>query len=467
MSVSQDAGSFYSFFALMTFGGFGLISHDRSLPAQTAGRAYISLAILGEMSILSGLILASHEAGSFEIQAIVEAMGVSPFRDVFSALIFLGFGVKVGLVPLHLWLPVSYSAAPVPAAAVLSGAMTKAGVLGWIRFLPIGLMFSEGWSLVLIASGVLMAFYGVFVGLAQTQVKTSLAYSSLSQMGYLTIAVGAAVEPGADVLRSLAACLAYAVHHGTTKAALFLGLTVVAATERSSHLRKLVLFLLLVSGLSLVGVPLSGGAYAKAILKEAGSRVGAWHELSGVLMTAGSAATALLVARIMVLFARMPKERSAMTTRLILPWILLVLFSTFSQILIPVMLSALDPTFSDEHLVKAPSGTALTIAIILALLVLFWSICARESDRPSIPPGDLLIPVSRALRRLKAETENISRHYWERFTSWRQETSVRVIRRGAVAFLEFEKLRTRGFAGIGLLLIVWAAFWLLLVGGDA
>ena len=88
----------------------------------------------------------------------------------------------MGLVPLHVWLPLAHPAAPMPASAVLSGAIIKAGVIGLIRFLPFDGALPD-WGAVLTAVGLLTAFYGVAVGITQANPKTVLAYSSVSQMG--------------------------------------------------------------------------------------------------------------------------------------------------------------------------------------------------------------------------------------------------------------------------------------------
>lgn len=450
VAISLDAVSFYTFFALMTFGGFGLIAHDQSVPTRTAGRVYLSLALAGEMSILTGLMLLSQTAYSLP--------------NATTGLLFAGFGVKVGLVPLHVWVPLSYSAAPVPAAAVLSGAVTKAGILGWIRFLPLGMTYSEDWALIGIACGVLMAFFGALMGVAQTELKPALAYSSLSQMGYLTLAIGTAAEPGAPTLHSLTACLAYAVHHGITKSALFLGVGVIAITARSSLERKAVLFPLLLMGLSLAGVPFTGGAYVKALLKESGSQTGRWHDLSEIILMAGSVATAVLVARIMILFIRAPHRSrfdSGMQVTspwIVLPWSSLVLLSLVSPLLIPSLLSAAN---------SEPYGSPLTWILAFLVLILTCPIWVRTNERPAIPPGDLWIPVQHVIRSTRSIEVRFFRPWSGRLIEWKYRAISWSTLRAIRFFSEFEKLRTRGYAGVGLLLIVWAALWLLLTGVEA
>ena len=122
-------------------------------------------------------------------------------------------------------MPLAYTAAPIPAAAVLSGAGVKAGVIGLIRFLPLGAALA-GWGEALAWLGFISAFYGVAIGVTQRNPKTILAYSSISQMGVIAAALGMASRGrsrrGADVAF-------YAANHVLVKAALFLTVGAFAA----------------------------------------------------------------------------------------------------------------------------------------------------------------------------------------------------------------------------------------------
>ena len=163
------------FFTLASLAAYGLVVHDDTPAARRAGTVYIALAVLGEALLLMGFVLLAAGApdGSLLIRDAVAALSTSPWRNAALAFLILGFGLKIGLVPLHVWMPLTYSAAPIPAAAVLSGAAVKAGVIGLIRFLPFetGL---PGWGEVLAAVGLLSAFYGVAIGVTQTNPKTVL-----------------------------------------------------------------------------------------------------------------------------------------------------------------------------------------------------------------------------------------------------------------------------------------------------
>src|SRR5699024_2367349 len=149
----------------------------------------------------------------------------------------VGFGVKAGTVPLHVWLPLAHPAAPPAASAVLSGAMVKAGLVGWLRLLPSGpdqtgltdgaipqTVAIFGW--VLLVSALAGGFASAVLGVLQNDPKVVLAYSTISQMGFTTavVAVGLIEPEFGDV--TAAAAVLYAVHHGLAKGALFLGVPV-------------------------------------------------------------------------------------------------------------------------------------------------------------------------------------------------------------------------------------------------
>src|SRR5262249_38583965 len=136
--LSADLVSFYVLFTLATLAAYGLIVHEATSASWRAGAVYIALAVLGEALLLMAFVLlaAGSPEGSLAIRGAVAALPTSQWRAAARALLVLGFGLKIGLVPLHVWMPLTYAAAPIPAAAVLSGAAVNAGVIGLIRFLP-------------------------------------------------------------------------------------------------------------------------------------------------------------------------------------------------------------------------------------------------------------------------------------------------------------------------------------------
>ena len=188
--IAADLLTFYLVYALVSVPAYYLVAHDEDAASRRAGGVYMAFALIGEAVLLIAFVMlaAGEPNGSVQIRDVVAALLHSPWRDAALALIILGFGMKIALVPLHGWMPLTYSAAPIPAAAVLSGAGVKAGVIGLIRFLPLGAAF-PGWGEALVWLGFIAAFYGVAIGVTQREPKTMLAYSSVSQMGVIAAAL--------------------------------------------------------------------------------------------------------------------------------------------------------------------------------------------------------------------------------------------------------------------------------------
>ena len=290
----------------------------------------------------------------------------------------------------EVWLPLAHPAAPTPASAVLSGAMVKAGLLGWLLFLPVGEADLPGWSALCVAAGLLAAFYGVLVGLTQENPKTVLAYSTISQMGLMTVGVGAALAVPQALPLALAAVAVYAAHHALAKGALFLGVGVSEAAGGGWR-RVLVVAGLLLAALALAGAPLTSGAAAKAYLKTAKEPLAApWPEAIETFLQLGAVGTTVLMGRF--LLAAWPRsdgesDGGRLSAGLWLPWaVLLAAVATLVVLLADDVADTLDLVLSFSALWPAVGGAALFCAGLLAV---------RRRGRgfgPKIPEGDLLVP---------------------------------------------------------------------------
>ena len=262
--LAGDVVSFYLAFALVSLPAYGLIVGRRGAE-EGVGRLYFSVALLGEAFLIvafAALALGAPDH-SLLISDGVAALVTSPWRDVTIGLTIAGFGTKIGLLPFHVWMPSTYRAAPIPAAAVLSGAAVNAGVIGLLRFLPLGSSLAA-WGDTLVALGMLGAFYGVVIGLMQRNPKAMLAYSSVSQMGLIAATLGKGLVASNNVAAGAAAL--YAAHHGLAKGGLFLATGIVMSG--SSGRRAWTLPLAALLALSLAGLPPTGGMIAKLAIKE-------------------------------------------------------------------------------------------------------------------------------------------------------------------------------------------------------
>jgi len=380
--VAADLVSFYLLFSLVSLAGYGLVVLDGHSAVRRAGSVYVAFAVLGEAFLLMAfaLLAANEPSRSLAIADVVAALPTSPWRDWTLLLLVLGFGVKIAMLPLHVWMPLAYTAAPIPAAAVLSGAAVKAGVIGLIRFLPFGVELPD-WGAALTTLGLLSAFYGVAIGITQRNPKTILAYSSISQMGVIAAVAGMAMA-GARGTAPIEIAF-YAVHHVLAKGGLFLAIGVVALTGRCRLWPVLVPAAIVALGIA--GLPLTGGGLAKLAVKDAMG-----YGLVGWLGKLSAVASALL----MIHFLRRLAEDTAASdrpapARLVLVWWGVAAASiALPWLLYPLTGQSLAATLSPGALWDGvwPIAIGGLLAIGLGRF---------EAALPAIPAGDILVPLLR------------------------------------------------------------------------
>jgi NADH-quinone oxidoreductase subunit M len=204
MQVLLLAGDFIGLFVgweIMTWSSYLLLLRSPRTTLATA-QSYILLNLLSAFALLGGILVYYSLTGGFAIQAVAD---LGPWQGL--ALIgplALAFLIKVGTVPLHLWVPCSYDEAPDTFSAVLSALLSKMGIYGLILLLTLlpgglagGLGGLYGHLLDGPAAGYLLGWIGVitsivatFKAIAQEDMKRLLAYSSIAQVGYITTAIG-------------------------------------------------------------------------------------------------------------------------------------------------------------------------------------------------------------------------------------------------------------------------------------
>ncbi|MGB6271414.1 MAG: proton-conducting transporter membrane subunit [Pseudolabrys sp.] len=375
--LAADLASFYLFFTLASLSAYGLVAFDGTAEAKRAAAIYVGLAVLGEALLLMAFVLmaAGVPSGSLLIGDAVDSLATSPWRDYAMAFLILAFGLKIGLFPFHVWMPLTYSAAPIAAAAVLSGSAVKVGVIGLIRFLPFDSAMPE-WGDVLVIAGLFSAFYGVVIGITQANPKTVLAYSSVSQMGLLAAALGmglSAGEEGAVLVAAFSASF-----HVLVKGGQFLPIGAVASTRRSVWL---VLVPATVLALGLGGLPLTGGALAKLAMKPVMG-----DGIVGVLATFSAIGSTLLMLHFLRrMWSGSQQPEIAEGSALVWPWLATALAAAvlpwmlYSSVTNDSLRSALAPAEIWEALWPVLSGALASLALWRWGRVL-----------PRIPAGDLL-----------------------------------------------------------------------------
>lgn len=227
--IARSTVLFLVVWEAMTLASYVLVTFEHEqAEVRRAGLVYLVAAHVGEACLLAMFLLLDHRAGGlgFDAFASMSAPGAA-----FSALIFVlaavGFGIKAGFLPFHVWLPEAHAAAPSHVSALMSGAMIKLGLYGFLRvttFLP----RASWWGPALAVLGLAGALWGIAMALYQRDMKRVLAYSSVENMGIITLGIGLCfwrANRGDLWLAGLAAAggLLHVWNHAAMKGLMFLG----------------------------------------------------------------------------------------------------------------------------------------------------------------------------------------------------------------------------------------------------
>ncbi|MGM0623488.1 MAG: complex I subunit 5 family protein [Campylobacterota bacterium] len=351
--IAGDAISFYLFFSLMSFSAFGLILHNQSKEAKEAAFSYIKFAVFGEVLLFLAVVYLMHLNGSVAFSDLSQKL-----PPLLVLLILAGFGVKVGLFLLHPWLPKAHAQAPGAVSALLSGVMLKTGVLGWMQFLSLGSHSYELIGYILAIFGFMGVFGGLY-GVFQKQLKQVLAYSSISQMGYLVIIVAMVLIEKNLYKGAVAAMLIFILHHGFVKAALFL----LASSMQKEGVNGFNFALATLGALLLIGIPFSSGAIAKTALKE-------YLLFAHLLFTLSSFVTASLMMRFLFLASTMARHSS----------------KAIPLIALPLLLCALSVSFIYDHIYSFDLMQLLPLIVTFAL---FYLLHKKQKQIPLLPTADI------------------------------------------------------------------------------
>lgn len=216
--LSTNLAAFFLFFELMLLPSWALIGVWGTGPRERIAFKYFIFTEAGALSLLAGILISRFTYGTFDVFKIA-APAADRTAFTVAALILLGLFVKMAIFPLHTWLPDAHAEAPTPISALLSPAMIGIGGYAAIRIIYTAfpaLIADHGFITAISILAVVTMFYGGFLALAQDDLKRLLAYSSISQMGYLLFGVASS-----SIIGLAGAVLLY-MSHGFAKAVLFM-----------------------------------------------------------------------------------------------------------------------------------------------------------------------------------------------------------------------------------------------------
>lgn len=298
LSITDTMWFFCAFWQLMTIPSFILMLFESEKPGiKGAAFKYLVFMEAAMVAAMAGaaMIAGGHAepglAYDFDVlsEGIPALVATNPGALTGClALFLLGFGIKVGMWPFgQLWVPDAYAAAPSPVTALISGVMSKTGIYGLMRtflwLVPadvLGQYDMSRWGMALAILGTITLFTGTMQGLKQDDTKRLLAFSSVGQIGYILLALGACVAlipSGDDRLLALAAIafcggLLHAINHGIFKGLLFFSAGSLYQATGSQDLNKMgglwkympvTGFAVLIASFGIAGVPLLNGFVSK------------------------------------------------------------------------------------------------------------------------------------------------------------------------------------------------------------
>jgi len=188
--LAMDLISFFVFLTLTGYGFYALLVSEGGEGTRQSGRIYLSFMIIADLVLFEALLIAAAVTDNLAFEAVHHAIAQSSSLDLYLLMVIIAFMIKAGLWPLSFWLlPVFRSSRPV-VAVLLGGVPVAAGLLGMVRWLPLGEISSPEPGMIIQYLGGAAVIYAVLAGLIRAQLKISAIYVAIMFTGFFFIAVG-------------------------------------------------------------------------------------------------------------------------------------------------------------------------------------------------------------------------------------------------------------------------------------
>ena len=273
IAMVMDIFSLYVFMEIVAVASFILISFYKDKPALESVFKYIILSAVATVMMLLSIALLFFISGNTEFSAIQAALKNSPhnFIVIFAIGMFIcALFIKGGLVPFHGWLPEVYASAPAPVSVLLAGVVTKMlGVFILIRMAISVIGFSHSMNQVFLFVGALSIVVGALAALGQSDFKRMLAYSSISQVGYILIGIGSGSALG------ILGAVFHLFNHSVFKSTLFVNSAALELQTGTRNINKMAglaskmpitAVTSVISSLSTAGLPPLAGFWSKLLI---------------------------------------------------------------------------------------------------------------------------------------------------------------------------------------------------------
>jgi len=281
--LSQDLFSVYVFLEVAAVASYALVAYGLGAEELEASFKYLMLSVVASAAVLVAIAVLYGMTGALSFDAVADGLRLLDANvvvGVAAALFLMGFGLKAALIPFHAWLPDAHPSAPAPISAILSGLLIKvSGVYAIARIFFHVLGMTPALSQVLMWLATVSIVIAAFLALGQTDMKRMLAYSSISQVGYVVLGIGLGTPLG------VAGGLFHLLNHAIAKSLLFFTSGSVQQATGTRNLDEMgglakkmpwTAATNLVGSLSISGVPPLGGFWSKLIIIMALIQSGEW-----------------------------------------------------------------------------------------------------------------------------------------------------------------------------------------------
>ena len=329
--LSADIFNLYVTLELLGLSAAGLAALAGGPAALAAAMRYLLVSLLGSLLYLLGVALLYHAHGTVDIALLAERLSPSPASWAAVGLMSVGLLLKTALFPLHFWLPPAHSSASAPVSALLSALVVKATFYLFLRlWLELFATVTPQLNTLLGMLGAAAVLWGSLQALRQSRLKLLIAYSTVAQIGYLFMAFPLAALAG---LSAWNGALYLALSHALAKSAMFMaagnlvrhaGHDRIAELDCVAQRLPLSVAAFALAGMSIMGLPPSGGFVAKWWLLEAAMGQGQWA-LALVLILGGIMAAAYVFKVVGFAFTKAQVPHEARSVPLTMEWVALAL----------------------------------------------------------------------------------------------------------------------------------------------
>ena len=330
--LSADLFTLFVFFEIMSLSSYVWIAQTETTDAIAVSKTYLYFSLIGGMVMLMGVFLLYHRCGSVNWDVIARTDLTDTVRYVSGGCLLFGFGIKAGIFPLHIWLPVAHPVAPAPASALLSGILLKSGIFGILlttkSLFPADLL----WGNILLVLAVITMLLGGILGIFSTDLKRTLACSSMSQIGFILFGIACVSLLGEEITVPSAGATLHLANHALIKLVLFTISGIVYKNLHSITYNRIrgfgkgkpgLMIPFLFCACSISGIPGFSGYISKTLLHEGlvefythaaldGQSIVFYKGMEALFLVSGACTLAYMLKLFYVLFiARSPAEEAA------------------------------------------------------------------------------------------------------------------------------------------------------------